>query len=125
MIIFTNNITQIEIQLKNKPWNPKYFIKKNYKNRIGYKHLVFPVYEIIKEAVIHKGFSENYFACELDKFNEYQKNQYFEDGILYDKPHCIIYLTDGNRQTIYFDTNNELDKYVTELKNANKHIEIK
>lgn len=50
------------------------------------------------------------------------KNSYHEDDVIYYKPHCVIHTADKNNQEIYFETVEELDKYVDELKAQAPHI---
>jgi hypothetical protein len=49
-------------------------------------------------------------------------SSYIEDDEIYYKPHCIIYMTDKSNKEVYFETEEELTKYVDELKEKAPHI---
>ncbi len=127
MIIFNSNITRISIHQKYKPHRFECSLRyvENYKKRIGRKFLFFPVYEIVPHAVINTGgvfSSEEEFVCELKDYKS--DYYYFEDGVLYEKPHCNIRMNDGSNKDVHFETVEELTKFVNNLKSQAPHIEI-
>lgn len=42
---------------------------------------------------------------------------FVENNIVYFKPHCDISMSDGSKHTVYFQTYDELDKFLVDLKN--------
>jgi hypothetical protein len=128
MIIFNHSICGIGVFPKYAPtpsrWGGNYRIKRNYKFKVGRKYLFFPVYEIIPEAVIRDGYHCELFICTLSEFPKETEKYYFEDDVLYEKPHCEIHLNDGSKHTVRFETAEELSSYVNDLKSQAVHIEI-
>ncbi len=51
-------------------------------------------------------------------------NSYVEDDVVYWKPYCIICTSDKRENEIYFETEQELYKYVDDLKEKAPHIVI-
>jgi len=47
---------------------------------------------------------------------------YIENDVVYYKPHCIINMANRSTKEIYFETDEELTKYVNELKEKAPHI---
>ncbi len=127
MIIFNSNITRVNVHKKYKPNRFESSLKyvAVYRKKVGRKFLFFPIYEIVYHAVIRTGGvfdSGEDFVCELKDYeSEYY---YFEDGILYEKPHCTIFMNDGKSREVHFNTVDELDKFVEDLKSKAPHIEI-
>jgi len=122
LIVFTNNIVSIKKFPKYKEICPSYYIARNYKKKIGHRYWLFPVYEVIEEAVIKGGWSLEEFLCELKDF---ESDQYFFEGDdLYNKPHCEIRMSDGKCVTKWFKTIEELDSFVEETTSKAPHIII-
>ncbi len=127
MIIFNSNIARVAIHKKYRPnsFECSLVCRENYKKRVGRKFLFFPVYEIVPQAVINRGGvfdATEELVCELKDFKS--DYYYFEDGVLYEKPHCTIYMNDGSNREVHFDTVDELMKLVEDLKSQAPHIEI-
>ena len=122
MIIFTNNIVSVKSFPKYKDHCSEYRVVRNYKRRIGYKFLIIPVYEIIEEAVLYTPWTVSEYYCELKDFKS--DTSYFEDDILYDKPHCNIKTNDGKLNTKYFNTVEELNDFVNDLASKAPHIKL-
>jgi hypothetical protein len=127
MIIFNSNIARVTIFRKRSPHKFECSLKlvENFKKKVGRKFLFFPVYEIIQEAVVNTGgvFSDTReFVCELKDYKS--DYYYFEDGVLYEKPHCVIHTNDKHSKEVHFETVEELEKFVDELKSKAPHIEV-
>jgi hypothetical protein len=127
MIIFNSNIARVTIHLKYQPhtFESSLELVKNFKKKIGRKFLFFPVYEIIPEAVVNTGgvfLDTREFVCELKDYKS--DYYYFEDGVLYEKPHCVIHTNDKHSKEVHFKTVDELRKFVDELKSKAPHIEV-
>lgn len=122
MIIFNSNITRVSVYPKYRIKNGRYRIERNYKNKIGQKFLIFPVYEIIKAAVIYRGWSSDILVSKLEDF--VSDEFYFEDDLIYEKPNCVIFMNDKSSHTKYFETVDELNAYIDELKKNASHIII-
>jgi len=127
MIIFNSNITRVSVFPKYKPNRFECSLKfvEDYKKKVGSKFLFFPVYEIVPQAVINTGGvfdSGEEFVCELKDYKS--DYYYFEDGVLYEKPHCTIYMNDGSNREVHFDKVDGLIKFVEGLKSQAPHIEI-
>lgn len=125
-ILFNQAITRVGVFPKYKPnfFECSLVVVRDFKKKVGEKFLFFPVYETIHAAVIRKGCfgSSDKFVSELKDFkNDYY---YFEDDVLYEKPHCTIYMNDKSDRTIYFETVEELNSYVEELKTKAPNIEV-
>ena len=122
MIIFTSNIVSIRSFPKHKDSWPRYHVVRNFKKRVGYKFLIFPVYEIVEAAVLYSPWTTPRYHCELKDFES--DTSYFENDILYDKPHCDIKTNDGKNSSKYFETVEELDNFVNDLLSKAPHIEL-
>ena len=125
MIIFTSNITKIQVFPKYRPkiYESSLAYRKDYKKRVGTKFLFFPVYEIVPHAVIHEGGlfnSTEEFECDLKDFKS--DYYYFEDGVLYENPHCTIYMNDRSSKEVHFESVEVLNAYVEEIKSKAPHI---
>jgi hypothetical protein len=126
-ILFNHSITRVNVHPKHEPhrFECSLSIERNFKHKVGSKYLIFPVYETIPVAVVRNaGLFEDRqgFVCELKDFkSEYY---YFEDDVLYEKPHCTICMNDKSSKQIHFGTVGELNAYVDELKSKAPHIEI-
>lgn len=117
-ILFLQSLTKVRVYPKVKDYDIKFVIRKNYKKRIGRKFLFFPVYEAPHDAVV-KWWSGDYF-CPVSKFKH--KELFIEDGELFRKPHCRIFMNDKSYKDVYFETIEELDKYVEKLKSMSDTI---
>lgn len=53
-----------------------------------------------------------------------EKDSYIEYDVVYYKPHIVINLSNGKYYTKYFETENELNKYLDENSLTNKLIRI-
>jgi hypothetical protein len=47
---------------------------------------------------------------------------YVENDRVYYKPHCVIYMANRSNEEVYFETDEELTKYVDKLKEKAPHI---
>lgn len=132
-ILYTNAISEVFVKPKSS-FIPNRSIVRNYKKRIGRKYLVIPVYEIVSEAVLH--WWDDEFVCTVDEFNEKRgrgylgillKNEevFIENETFYLYPHCTIVMNNGSQHSVFFDTVEQLDEYVKELKLNGNHIVIK
>jgi hypothetical protein len=127
-ILFNHSITRVNVHPKYQPnrFECSLSIERDFKYKIGRKYLFFPIYEIIPAAVVRtSGLFEDRqgFVCELKDF----KSEYYyfgEDDTLYEKPHCTICMNDKSSKQVHFDTVDELNAYVNELKSKAPHIEI-
>jgi hypothetical protein len=127
MIIFTSNITKVNVFPKYQPrsYESTLAYRQNVKKRVGTKFLVFPVYEIVPHAVIREEGLFNTteeFYCDLKEFKS--DYYYFEDGVLYEKPHCTIYMNDRSSKEVHFESVDVLNAYVEEIKSKAPHIII-
>ena len=86
--------------------------------------MFFPIYEIHDKGVVEEGaFSDNKFYT-MEEFSKWKKT-YIEDDKFYLKPHCRIFFANNANEDVFFETVEELNKYVDELKNNGPHIIIK
>jgi hypothetical protein len=127
-ILFNHAITRVNVHPKYKPlrFECSLSIERDFKKKIGVKYWFFPIYEIIPAAVVRNaGLFHDYdeFVCELKDF-ESEYYYFGEDDVLYEKPHCTICMSDKSSKEIHFDTVEELNAYVDELKSKAPHIEI-
>ena len=128
-ILFNHSITRVNVHPKYEPHRFEFecslSIERDYKKKVGRKYLFLPIYEIIPVAVVRNAglFDDRKeLVCELKDFeSEYY---YFEDDVLYEKPHCTICMSDKSSKEIHFGTVEELNAYVDELKSKAPHIEI-
>ncbi len=125
MIIFTSNITKVNVFPKYQPrsYESTLAYRENYKKRVGTKFLIFPVYEIVPHAVVREAGlfdSTEEFVCDLKDFKS--DYYYFEDGVLYEKPHCTIYMNDRSSKDVHFESVDWLNVYVEEIKSKAPHI---
>ncbi len=107
MIIFNHGIVRI-------------LVKKKCRN---------PYYSIITKKVgplfgpkVEKKFIKTFLSDPVPIENIEWTTGYIEDNIVYYKPHCIIITADKHETEVYFETNEELTKYVDELKEKAPHI---
>jgi hypothetical protein len=126
-ILFNHAITRVNVFPKYKPFRFEcsLSIERDFKKKIGVKYWFLPVYEIIPVAVVRNAglFDDRKeLVCELKDFKS--DHHYFEDDVLYKKPHCTICMSDKSHKDVYFDTVEELNAYVDELKSKAPHIEI-
>ena len=128
MVIFNSNIARVTIHRKHRPnmFECSLELVENFKKKIGRKFLFFPIYEIVPQAVVRGGgiFSRDTyeFVCELKDYkSEYY---YFENGVLYEKPHCVIHTNDKHSKEVHFESVEELEKFVEDLKSKAPHIEV-
>ena len=127
MIIFNSNISKVNVFPKYRPncFESRLAYRKDFKKRVGTKFLIFPVYEIVPHAVIREvGLFDTTeeFVCELKDFKS--DYYYFEDGVLYEKPHCTIYMNDRSSKDVHFESVEVLNSYVEEIKSKAPHIII-
>lgn len=125
-IIFHRAISNVRVHPKSENWDLNWHHKVvyNYKRKIGRKFLFFQTYEIHDKGVIEEGpFSDNKFYT-MEEVSTW-KNTYIENDKFYLKPHCCIFFGGKGREDIFFETVEELNKYVDELKNNGPHIIIK
>jgi hypothetical protein len=126
-ILFNHSISRVNVLPKYQPFRFEcsLSIVRNFKKKVGRKYWFFPVYEIIPVAVVRtSGLFEDQekFLCELKDFES--KYYYFEDDEVYKKPHCTICMNDKSHKDVYFETVEELNAYVDELKSKAPHIEV-
>ena len=131
-ILYTNAISEVFVKPKSS-FIPNRSIVRNYKKRIGRKFLFIPIYEIIPEAVIN--WWDDEFVCTVDEFNEKKgrgytflcknENSFIENENFYLYPHCVIVMNNGSKHSVFFDTVEELDEYIKDLKLNGNHIIIK
>ena len=132
-ILYTNAISEVFVKPKSTFMVNKSIVR-NYKKRIGRKFLFIPIYEIIPEAVFNWWDDECVFT--VDEFNEKRGRGYvgiflkneevlIENETFYLYPHCTIVMNNGSQHSVFFDTVEQLDEYVKELKLNGNHIVIK
>jgi hypothetical protein len=126
-ILFNHAITRVNVHRKHKPlrYECSLSVERDFKYKVGRKYLFFPVYETIPVAVVRNaGLFEDRdeFVCELKDFKS--DYYYFEDDVLYEKPHCSIFMNDKSSRDVHFDTVEELNNYIEILKSKAPHIEI-
>ena len=122
-ILLNHAITKVTVCPKYSPWDSHLTIVKNFKKRVGRKLLIFPIYEIVPEAVTHWWTEE--FICESKDLPEYRSKLYVEDGVIYENPFCHIYMNDQSSEKIYFSSAEKLNEYVETLKAQAPHIIVK
>ncbi len=125
-IIFHRAITNIRVYPKSENWDLNWHHKVvyNYKRKIGRKFLFFPIYEIHDKGVVEEGaFSDNKFYT-MEEVSKWKKT-YIENDKFYLKPHCTIFYGHKSNEDVFFETVEELNKYVDNIKNNGTHIIIK
>lgn len=126
-LINQNNIVQLNIYRRFEKESSVYklYYKKNepvIRKRWGFFNETFTPKENLYSYFISLGPIELRTLKELEEFeNDIEKDEnYFqthydvnESGIIYVKPHVVIYtINSNNPKTIYFKNNNELDKWL-------------
>jgi hypothetical protein len=124
-IIFNHSISNIRVFHKIRNWNTSLIVLNNFKRKIGTKYLIIPVYEIVPNAVIdeYASFSGEFY-CTVEEFNKTSEKCYIEDDTIYYKPYCTIFFGIKGHKDIFFETVEELNLYVEELKTIGPHIII-
>ncbi len=107
-IINTNFIRSIEVFKKVKAPNYKY------KNQHRFCFIKRPagIYRFVCELGFHVYISD-----------EQYNHVFVDDGIVYFRPQIEVYYSKTEYDVIYFDSDNELDKYVEHIKTIINHIE--
>lgn len=118
-ILFNHAISNIRVYPKREAWDTSYKLVHNFKLRVGYKFLIIPTYKKIPKAVI-KGFWHEDFVCSADDFNH--PKIYLVDETFYYKPHCTLFLNNKSYQDVFFNTVEDLNKYVEDLISKAPHI---
>ncbi len=119
-ILFNHAFTRVLVYPK-KRYNGSYlFIKKNYKNLFRWKLWIFQEYEKIDYAVLTTW--PERFVCSVEDYESNEK--YIENNVIYYKPHCTIIMNDKSARSVIFDTPEELENYVSELKGGIPHLVI-
>ena len=117
-IIFNHAISNIRVYPKVEDWLTNYKVVNDFKLRVGYKFFVIPVYKVIPKAVV-RGWNRE-FVCDANEFKH--DRLFIEDDKFYYRPHCIISLNNKSHQDVYFDSVEDLDKYVSDLILKAPHI---
>lgn len=76
-------------------------------------------------GVYEEGFWKFSFLCTIDEFNKQKYlGLYLKDNVIYNKPYLIIRTTATYNayQELYFDTDEEMNMYIKELKEKNPNI---
>jgi hypothetical protein len=122
-IVFSSNITEVVIfGEKALRWDTSLILRKG-KRKIGTKFLIFPIYEQI-EGLFYR-YSEEYWGT-IEEYNKSYSNRFVTpDGKFYYKPHCRIHMNNGQYNEVFFETVEELNEYVNELKTLASHIILK
>lgn len=119
MIIFNRSICKITIHPKSEYHDREV---REFKKRIGWKWegiIPKPIYE--QTLYVIKWWSGEI----VSKVEDYtHKFSYVEETRIYYKPHCCIYLVDQSKEEVYFETKDELEKYVKDLVSKEPHIKI-
>lgn len=111
-ILYVHGITRVSVYKKAEYQQLNFKLVSNFKKRVGYKFLIFPIYENIGESVINYWSGEFYSTAK-----DFRHSKIFlENGKFYHKPHCLIYMSDKSSKDVYFNDVEELNKYVYELK---------
>lgn len=77
----------------------------------------------LKKVIIHN----RYFKSEeynIDTFNHVNKYYDHNEEIVMYKPHCDLYLSNGNTISKFFDTKQDLWEFIEFIKSNSKTIEI-
>ena len=112
-ILYVHGITRVSVHKKIEDWQRNFKLVSNFKRRVGYKFLIFPIYENLGESVLRGWWSEEFYSTAKD----FKHSKIFlENGKFYHKPHCSIYMNDKSNKDVYFNTVEELEKYIYELK---------
>ena len=120
-IVFNSNITEVRVfPDRSLRFDTSLYLGKG-RVKIGTKFGIFPVYKRV-EGLFHS-WSQNYWGT-IEEYNkEYSKNRFVTpEGEFYYKPHCSIHMNNGKFHDVFFDTDEELNKYVDELKGLAPHI---
>ena len=118
-IVFNSSISNVRVYPKIKNYDLSYEVKKNFKVVVGRKFLIIPIFKNIPNAVVN--YWSNKFICSVEDFQGVKS--FIENDTFYYKPHCIIFFGNGS-QEVFFETIEELDKYVNDLKIFAPHIVI-
>lgn len=60
----------------------------------------------------------------LSSFLKNHTELYVEDGVIYEMPHCMIYLANKTKRIEWFKTREELDEFMKTLEEKFSHIKI-
>jgi hypothetical protein len=118
-VLFNKNISQINVYEKSQHYSDLVF--KRGKRQIGTKWGIFPIYEMVEGLFYY--WDDEYWGT-IEEYNS-KGETYFEGGVFYQRPHCVIYTTGGQSNKVYFKTTNELLEYVDELKSLAPHVILK
>jgi hypothetical protein len=118
-IIFTGAISNVRVYPKIENYDLSYVIKKNVKVVVGRKFLVIPIFKNIPNAIVQRWDHE--FVSSVEDFKGVKS--FIEDDTFYYKPHCRIFFGNG-KQEVFFETIEELNHYVDDLKKTAPHIII-
>jgi hypothetical protein len=124
-IIFSKSITNIRVLPKSINWDTPLIVLNSFKRMIGTKYLIIPVYEVVPNAVINQyaSFSGEFYST-VEEFNKTSEKCYIEGNTIYYKPHCTIFYSVKGYKDVFFETIEELNLYVDELKTIGPHIII-
>jgi hypothetical protein len=115
MIVFNHAITSITVHPKIV--SGRYYV--GYTRRGGNRFLsfIFPGEKVLSVLEYY-----NNFVSEVDEFTH--RCYYVEGEMVYHKPHCVIYMNDDSNKEVYFETVEELENFINDLKSKAPHIEV-
>jgi hypothetical protein len=125
-IVFKNQIARLVVKPERKVENPDYKIVENYRVKVGVYLLFFPVYQTLQRAVLYDRFFSGWgYLCTPEEFNSSGREYRFKGDVLYRKPKCEIWTTDGKCTDRFFETDEEMFDFEKGIrKECGTHIEV-
>ena len=128
-LLFKDNISKIEVTIDNKSYNKifnfysgTYICEKNYTRKEREKWYKKSTYTTYQDCVLFKelrlfGEDENpSYVCSILDWNNDKSNKYFiKDYKFYKKPNITYYLNNKDKETQYFNSEEELNQVLSEL----------
>jgi len=117
MIIFNQAITKIRVFPKTEVTN---FEIRKYRKGNVILDVLLGRKKIIETFVVYRWSDE--VLCRVEDFND--DKRYIEYDVIYYKPHCEICLNDKTDVDVFFETVEEMENYVNELRSKSPNIEV-
>ncbi len=120
LVVFNHAISTIKLYPKKELRSSFLRVVADYKRFVGYKYWIIPIWEKMDYAVID-GWPDR-FLCKPEDYS--YSETYIENNKIYYNPYCIISTNDGKQTRVMFETTEELNSYVEDLKSQAPHIII-
>jgi hypothetical protein len=117
-ILFNRNISEVRVYEKALHYSE--LVVSTGKIRVGRKFGIIPIYEKIHGLF---WWIDGEYWGTIEDYNK-RETSYVEGDTFFKRPHCEIWLNNGEHHEQYFKTVDELYKYVEELKSSAPHITL-